>query len=131
VGLSLQSRAAGFGSGRRRGALYGCSESRSLIGSLRVGEPTGAVAVVRARGSKHIVPLRAKKSSGGTVSSPLLFFPFVRYQTGAIRVTYCRFSYALFSRFEAIFLDFDRIGYKINLFELDFIWKSRSAIMSI
>ncbi|TVU28517.1 hypothetical protein EJB05_20038 [Eragrostis curvula] len=66
VGLSLQSRAAGFGSGRRRGALYGGTESRSRIGSLRVGEPAGAaVAAVRARGSKPVAPLRAKKSSAG------------------------------------------------------------------
>ncbi|KAK3159101.1 hypothetical protein QOZ80_2AG0145710 [Eleusine coracana subsp. coracana] len=65
VGLAFQSRAAGFSSGRRRGALYGGSESRSRIGSLKVGEPTGVAAVVRARGSKPLVPLRAKKSSGG------------------------------------------------------------------
>jgi len=65
VGLSLQSRAAGFGSGRRRGALYGGSESRLRIGSLKITETAGAVAAVRARGSKPIAPLRAKKSSGG------------------------------------------------------------------
>ncbi|GJN22280.1 hypothetical protein PR202_gb09835 [Eleusine coracana subsp. coracana] len=69
VGLAFQSRAAGFGSGRRGGALYGGSESRSWIGSLKVGEPTGVAAVVRARGSKPLVPLRAKKSSGGMMGS--------------------------------------------------------------
>uniref|UniRef100_A0ACD5Z4I3 Uncharacterized protein n=2 Tax=Avena sativa TaxID=4498 RepID=A0ACD5Z4I3_AVESA len=64
VGLALHSRAAGFGSGRRRTAMYG-GESRCQIGSLRLGDQVGSPAAVRARGSKPIAPLRAKKSSGG------------------------------------------------------------------
>ncbi|KAF0933022.1 hypothetical protein E2562_013777 [Oryza meyeriana var. granulata] len=64
VGLALQSRAAGFGSDRRRSALYG-SEGRARIGSFRVAEQAAAKAVVRARRSKTVAPLRAKKSSGG------------------------------------------------------------------
>ncbi|CAL4967015.1 unnamed protein product [Urochloa decumbens] len=59
VGLALQTRAAGFGTGRCRGGL------QSPIGSLRVAEPAGAAVAVRARGSKPVAPLRAKKSSGG------------------------------------------------------------------
>ncbi|KAL6635129.1 hypothetical protein ACP70R_027800 [Stipagrostis hirtigluma subsp. patula] len=65
VGLALQSRAAGFGSGRRRGALYGGGETRPRIGSLRIAEPAGTAAAVRARGSKPVAPLRAKRSPGG------------------------------------------------------------------
>jgi shikimate kinase len=69
VGLALQTRAAGFGSGRRRGGL------QSPSGSLRVADPSGAAVAVRARGSKPVAPLRAKKSFGGTApSSPLCFF---------------------------------------------------------
>ncbi|KAJ1281058.1 hypothetical protein BS78_04G279200 [Paspalum vaginatum] len=59
VGLALQTRAAGFGSGQRRGGL------QRPIGSLRVADPAGAPVAVRARGSKPVAPLRAKKSSGG------------------------------------------------------------------
>ncbi|RLN09794.1 shikimate kinase [Panicum miliaceum] len=59
VGLALQTRAAGFGTGRRRGGL------QSPIVSLRVADPAGAAVAVRARGSKPVAPLRAKKSSGG------------------------------------------------------------------
>ena len=68
MGLALQTRAAGFGTGRRRGGL------QSPIGSLRVADSAGAAVAVRARGSKPVAPLRAKKSSGGTRSSPLCFF---------------------------------------------------------
>ena len=69
MGLALQTRAAGFGSGRRRGGL------QSPSGSLRVADPSGAAVAVRARGSKPVAPLRAKKSFGGTApSSPLCFF---------------------------------------------------------
>jgi hypothetical protein len=109
VGLSLQSRAAGFGSGRRRGALYGGSESRLRIGSLKIAEPAWAAAAVRARGSKPIAPLRAKKSSGGTRSSPLF------YSTPLCGKRLCRFPCAIFSRFDANLLDSNRIGYKISL----------------
>jgi len=80
VGLALQTRAAGFGTGRRRGGL------QSPIGSLRVADPAGAAVAVRARGSKPVAPLRAKKSSGGTRSSPLCFsFPFMCGHIGVIR----------------------------------------------
>lgn len=68
MGLALQTRAAGFGSGRRRGG------QQSLVGSLRVADPAGAAVAVRARGSKPVAPLRAKKSFGGTAPSPLCFF---------------------------------------------------------
>ncbi|KAE8816743.1 shikimate kinase 1, chloroplastic-like [Hordeum vulgare] len=64
AGLALQSRAAGFGSGRRRSAMYG-GESGARMVSLRVGDQVGSPAAVRARGAKPVVPLRAKKSSGG------------------------------------------------------------------
>uniref|UniRef100_A0A453PJR3 shikimate kinase n=2 Tax=Aegilops tauschii subsp. strangulata TaxID=200361 RepID=A0A453PJR3_AEGTS len=64
VGLALQSRATGFGSGRRRSAMYG-GESRARAVSLRVSDLVGSPAAVRARGAKPVVPLRAKKSSGG------------------------------------------------------------------
>jgi hypothetical protein len=65
VGLALQTRAAGFATGRRRGGL------QPPIGSLRLADPAGAAVAVRARGSKPVAPLRAKKSSRGTRS---LFF---------------------------------------------------------
>ena len=68
MGLALQTRAAGFGSGRRRGGL------QSPSGSLRVADPSGAAVAVRARGSKPVAPLRAKKSFGGTAPSSPLFF---------------------------------------------------------
>nr|CAB3448104.1 unnamed protein product [Digitaria exilis]CAB3504560.1 unnamed protein product [Digitaria exilis] len=57
VGLALQTRAAGFGTGRRRGGL------QSPIGSLRVADPAVAPVAVKARGSKPVAPLRVKKSS--------------------------------------------------------------------
>lgn len=82
MGLALQTRAAGFGSGRRRGGL------QSPSGSLRVADPSGAAVAVRARGSKPVAPLRAKKSFGGTApSSPLCFFTLHIYcgQIGVIR----------------------------------------------
>lgn len=82
MGLALQTRAAGFGSGRRRGGL------QSPSGSLRVAGPSGAAVAVRARGSKPVAPLRAKKSFGGTApSSPLCFFTLHIYcgQIGVIR----------------------------------------------
>jgi shikimate kinase len=73
VGMALQSRAAGFGSGRRRGAMCNAGRS-SRIGSFRVADQLASpAAAVRARGSKPLAPLRAKKSSGGTWSSPFLF----------------------------------------------------------
>ena len=72
MGLALQTRAAGFGSGRRRGGL------QSPSGSLRVADPSGAAVAVRARGSKPVAPLRAKKSFGGTApSSPLCFLHYI------------------------------------------------------
>ncbi|XBH80159.1 shikimate kinase 1, chloroplastic-like [Triticum dicoccoides] len=64
VGLALQSRAAGFGSGRRRRATYG-GESGARTVSLRASDQVGSPAAVRARVAKPVVPLRAKKSSGG------------------------------------------------------------------
>jgi shikimate kinase len=66
AGLALQSRAAGFGSGsgRRRGAMYDAERS-SRITSFRVGDQVASPAALRARGSKPVAPLRAKKSSGG------------------------------------------------------------------
>ena len=81
MGLALQTRAAGFGSGRRRGGL------QSPSGSLRVADPSGAAVAVRARGSKPVAPLRAKKSFGGTApSSPLCFLHYTYCgQIGVIR----------------------------------------------
>ncbi|XP_051192704.1 shikimate kinase 1, chloroplastic [Lolium perenne] len=65
VGMALQSRAAGFGSARRRGAMCDAGRS-SRIGSFRVADQLASpAAAVRARGSKPLAPLRAKKSSGG------------------------------------------------------------------
>ena len=64
MGLALQSRAAGFGSGRRRSATYG-GESGARTVSLRASDQVGSPAAVRARVAKPVVPLRAKKSSGG------------------------------------------------------------------
>uniref|UniRef100_A0A453PJK1 Uncharacterized protein n=1 Tax=Aegilops tauschii subsp. strangulata TaxID=200361 RepID=A0A453PJK1_AEGTS len=75
VGLALQSRATGFGSGRRRSAMYG-GESRARAVSLRVSDLVGSPAAVRARGAKPVVPLRAKKSSGGGRYTSSSLFPF-------------------------------------------------------
>jgi len=110
AGLALQTRAAGFGSGRRRGGLqspigslrvadpagaavaagFGSGRRRgglqSPIGSLRVADPAGAAVAVRARGSKPVAPLRAKKSFGGTAPSPLCFLHYAYCgQIGVIR----------------------------------------------
>lgn len=76
MGLALQSRAAGFGSGRRRSAMYG-GESGARMVSLRLGDQVGSPAAVRARGAKPVVPLRAKKSSGGGTYILLLLSPSV------------------------------------------------------
>jgi hypothetical protein len=100
AGLALQTRAAGFGSGRRRGGL------QSPIGSLRVADPAGAAVAVRARGSKPVAPLRAKKSFGGTAPSPLCFLHYAYCgQIGVIRFFFglpCRFFYPVRCEFGSL-----------------------------
>lgn len=93
VGLALQTRAAAFGSGQRRGGL------QSPIGRLRVAEPAGAAVAVRVRGSKPVVPLRAKKSSGGV----FLHYTYCGH-IGLIRLFFC-----LFVEFVAISIRSNRI----------------------